>query len=230
MRKIVYILCSIIVSIPLMFSSVFRVEATNNIVFKSNSDQGKKIALTFDDGPHPRNTPKILDILEKYQIKATFFIIGVNAKNYPEALSMVAEKGHEIGNHTYSHSLLKSKCKNEILKEIIDTEKEISKKTGISTALIRPPCGIYDSNLLEIAAENQYKVVLWNIDTNDWSHASGESIVSNVLNKVKGGDIILFHDYISGENNTCQALQIIIPKLLMQGYEFVTVSELLCNI
>ena len=214
----------------MIFSHFTRVNATSEIVYKSNHQEKRKIALTFDDGPHPRNTAKILEILDRYRIKATFFVVGINVKNYPEALSQVVVKGHEIGNHTYSHHLLKSREKSDIYKEIINTEAEISKNRGAYTKLIRPPCGLYDDTLVELAKENGYKIVLWNVDTKDWAHASGESIVSNVTKNVKGGDIILFHDYISGESNTCKALQLIIPKLIMQGFEFVTVSELLQNI
>ena len=208
---------------------IYAVSTSNRAVYQSNEKESKKIAITFDDGPHPRNTPQILEILEKYGIKATFFVIGINAKNYPEALSGVISKGHEIGNHTYSHNVLKSKSKEEIRKEIIDTEKEIAKGSDFSTTLIRPPCGFYDDKLLEIAEEDNYKVVLWSIDTLDWAHASVENIVSSVTKNIKGGDIILFHDYISGENNTPEALRVLIPRLLNMGYEFVTVSELLQN-
>lgn len=218
-----------LVLIPIIIFK-FNISLSANIpVYNSNNKENKKIALTFDDGPHPRNTPKILDILERNEVKATFFVIGINAKNYPETLSMVVDKGHEIGNHTYSHQVLKSKNKEEIYKEIIDTEKEISKE-NVCTKLIRPPCGLYDKNLIDIALENEYKIVLWNIDTNDWMHMSQANIVSEVISKIKGGDIILFHDYISGENNTPDALQVIIPKLKSMGYEFVTVTELLQNV
>lgn len=196
-------------------------------VYSSNFKEKKKIALTFDDGPHPRITPEILDILDEYHIKATFFVIGINAKNYPEALSQVVDGGHEIGNHTYSHKVLKSRPKDVIYKEIIDTEKEILKKSSVTPHLIRPPCGLYDDSLVAIAEENNYKIVLWNIDTHDWAHSASQNMVSNVVTKVRGGDIILFHDYISGENNTPDTLKILIPKLLDMGYEFVTVSELL---
>ena len=200
---------------------------TNKPVYSSGEKEDKKIAITFDDGPHPRITPEILKILDKYGVKATFFVIGINAKNYPEALSMVINSGHEIGNHTYSHQVLKNKSKEEIIKEIIETEKEISKSNEFSTTLIRPPCGFYDESLTSLAQENDYKIVLWSIDTHDWAHASVENIVSVITKNVKGGDIILFHDYISGENNTPEALKIIIPRLTKMGYEFVTVSELL---
>ena len=225
MRKLISVaLCVVVIliSVPIKSSA-----AENKPVYNSNVNESKKIALTFDDGPHPRNTPEILKILDKYGVKATFFIIGVNAKNYPETLSKVVESGHELGNHTYSHKILKSKSKEEISKEIIDTEREISKKNEYVTTLIRPPCGFYDDGLISLANENDYKIVLWSIDTHDWAHASVESIVSTVTNGLHGGDIILFHDYISGENNTPEALRIIIPRLLKQGYEFVTVSELL---
>ena len=198
----------------------------NDMVYSSSVSDTNKIAITFDDGPHPRNTKRILDILEKYQVKATFFVIGINVKNYPETLSKVIENGHEIGNHTYSHQILKNKEKDVICKEIIDTEKEISKR-NTTTKILRPPCGLYDSNLIDFAKQNGYKIVLWNIDTNDWAHTSESDMISHVMSSVKGGDIILFHDYISGENNTPDALDVIIPRLQAQGYEFVTVSELL---
>ena len=204
-----------------------RAITANRPVYNSGINECKKIALTFDDGPHPQNTPKILKILDKYDVKATFFVIGVNVKNYPDALSLINEKGHEIGNHTYSHSVLKSRSKDEILKEISEAENEIGKITDFSTTLIRPPCGLYDEKLVEIALKNNYKIVLWNVDTKDWEHSSCENIVSNVLKRVDGGEIILFHDYISGKNSTPEALEIIIPKLKEQGYEFVTVSQLL---
>lgn len=222
---------SAILLLLIIFHLPIRAFAVGNTpVYSSNLQEGKRIALTFDDGPHPRNTPKILDILDKYGIKATFFLIGVNAKNYPEALKMVIDKGHEIGNHTYSHKPLKSKSKDEIYKEIMDTEREIAKSGSFSTSLIRPPCGLYDNTLVEIAIENDYKIVLWNIDTKDWAHTSSSDIFAKVVNNVRGGDIVLFHDYISGENNTVEALNLIIPKLISLGYEFVTVSELLQNV
>ena len=226
-KTAVVALCLIL---QLFFVQVVCAAGENKPVYSSNVRENKKIAITFDDGPHPRNTPEILKILDKYGVKATFFIIGINAKNYPEALSMVIDAGHEIGNHTYSHQVLKNKTKEAISQELLETEKEISKRNEFSTTLIRPPCGFYDENLLDLANENGYKVVLWSIDTHDWAHASVESIVSSVTKNIKGGDIILFHDYISGENNTPAALQIIIPRLLKQGYEFVTVSELLQNL
>lgn len=201
--------------------------ANEGPVFKFKNNEDKKIALTFDDGPHPVITKKILDILDKYGVKATFFVVGVNVKNYPSAFECIVERGHEIGNHTYSHTVLNKRSKEMISKEIDMTEERISSASKTRSSLIRPPCGEYDETLVKIALENDYKIVLWNIDTKDWAHVSKKSIIDNVMDNVNGGDIILFHDYISGKNNTVEALDYLIPKLISDGYEFVSVSELL---
>lgn len=203
--------------------------AENKLVFKSNSNNQMKIALTFDDGPHPKNTKKILDVLDKYNVKSTFFVVGVNVKNYPKALCEIVERGHEIGNHTYSHSILKSMNEEQIRKEINDTEDALSELCKYTPNLIRPPCGMYNSSLLKVAKSKDYKIVLWTIDTKDWAHNSVDNIVNGILDSVKSGDIILFHDYISGQNNTPKALDIIIPRLQEMGFNLVTVSELLQN-
>ena len=199
----------------------------NRTVYNSNAKNQNKIALTFDDGPHPKITLKILDLLKRYDVKATFFAIGVNVDNYPEPLKKVAIEGHEIGNHTNSHSILKSMDKDKIAEEIKCCEDKILNLTGLKTKVLRPPCGIYDETLVNVANEMNYKIILWNIDTHDWAHMSTKEIVSTVSNNIKGGDIILCHDYTSGENHTLEALEILIPILLKNGYEFVTVSQLL---
>lgn len=210
--------------------SVFLVSATvndNKTVYNSYINNENKIAITFDDGPHPKLTPKILDVLDKYDIKATFFVIGVNVDNYPKPLIRAIESGHEIGNHTNSHCILKSMRVDKIYEEINLCKRKILDLTGYNATLIRPPCGMYDKSLIRLAKENNDKIILWNIDTHDWSHMSTEGIKSNVISSVKGGDIILFHDYITGESNTVEALETIIPILKDKGYEFVTVSQLL---
>lgn len=231
MQLIKRIACICMIFVVSLQSTLFvQANPLNKPVYTSNVKENKKIALTFDDGPHPRNTPKILEVLEKYGVKATFFVIGVNVKNYPETLSKIEQCGHEIGNHTYSHKVLKSKSKEDISEELLKTEKEISKSVDYTTSLVRPPCGLYDEKLVELALENDYKIILWNVDTKDWNHESCDTITSKVTKEVKGGDIILFHDYISGVNNTPAALEKIIPLLLNQGFEFVTVSQLLQDI
>ena len=195
-----------------------------SITLKNSSE---KIAITFDDGPHPIRTLKLLDILNRYNVKATFFVVGQNVENYPHALSEIVKNGHEIANHTFSHKLLKNHGYEYIEKEIKETEKSVIRCGGKIEKMIRPPCGIFDENLLKLASKEGYKIILWNIDTHDWANESGEKIVSNILKNVSGGDIILFHDYTSGENHTHEALEKIIPILQKKGFELVTVSQLL---
>lgn len=189
----------------------------------------KTVALTFDDGPHPRITEKILDYLDSEQIKATFFIIGVNAELWPDIVKDEISRGHEIGNHTYSHDEKKRNSREEFASDLSHADSILHNDFGYETVLFRPPQGICNDNVMNAASELEYSVVLWNIDTHDWAHNSTENIVSTVMKKVKNGDIILFHDYVSGESHTLDALRVIVPRLKSEGYTFATVSELLAQ-
>ena len=223
MKKFVSVLCIIlsflIVNLP--------VSANSNVVFSKGNGDDKRIALTFDDGPHPRYTKKILEILDKYNVKATFFVIGVNIENYPETLKSIYEHGHEIGNHSYDHSNEKyiDSCNAEL--EIKKCELLIYRELNITPKVFRPPQGQYSKALENVAIANNYSIILWSIDTKDWEHNPATSIYKTVTSNVQGGDIILMHDYTSGKNTTCDALELIIPDLLSKGYTFVTVSDLI---
>jgi peptidoglycan/xylan/chitin deacetylase (PgdA/CDA1 family) len=196
-------------------------------VYSKNREKIGQVALTFDDGPHPRYTQAILDILEEYHITATFFIIGVNATLYPEALLAISKAGCEIGNHTFTHENLKNASPDEVSKELLKCENAIGDRINTVTKLFRPPQGACTKMVEDIAASKGYDVILWSIDTEDWAHTPPEKIAENVLSSLSNGDIILMHDYISGKNTTCDALKILIPEILKRGYEFVTVSELI---
>ncbi len=186
-----------------------------------------KIALTFDDGPHPIHTPKILALLEKYNVSATFFLIGENVKTSPDLVKQIYENGHEIGNHTYSHLKLSASDEATLRKELSDTDHAIFEIIGAHPQLFRPPEGFCNKQLAKCSADWGYKVILWNIDTRDWAHTPVSKIVRYVKTNVKSGDILLFHDYIAKDSPTVESLEILIPHLLEQGYQFVTVSELL---
>ena len=187
-----------------------------------------KIALTFDDGPHPKQTYKILNILEKYGIKATFFVVGINAKNYPEPLKAVAKSGHEIGNHTFSHRYVKGKDPDRISEELESCNEIIQSICGVKPTLFRAPGGLMDEiSVSNSQAFEQYDIIYWSIDTLDWDHHQPEEIASKVLSTIKSGDIVLMHDYIGYNSPTAEALELIIPELLNRGYKFVTVSELI---
>lgn len=217
MKKLLILFLALALSIP---------TGAADVIYSWN-DNEKKIALTFDDGPHPTQTPEILEILSEYGIHATFFVIGQNVSYYSDLVRLEYENGHEIGNHTYSHRNLKNLPADIIKREITEAEDEVLANIEYRTRLLRPPGGCLDDSLCTLAAENDYTVVCWSIDTRDWAHTPTEDIVDNVLSSVKGGDIILFHDYVSGESPTPDALRMIIPALIDEGYEFVTVSELI---
>ncbi len=198
----------------------------DNVYSHAETDQ-KLIALTFDDGPHPRRTSEILDILAEYEIKATFFVIGKNAEAYPKTLLRVANEGHEIGNHTYSHITAKEASQSKFKEEIIRTDDIIQKITGKKPSLFRPPTGYCDNMTVQSVTELEHKIIVWTVDTRDWAHNSENNIVQAVKSRAKSGSIILMHDFISGNSPTPGALRKIIPALLDAGYSFVTVGELL---
>ena len=195
--------------------------------YRSVKTDSMKIALTFDDGPHPRLTHRILNILERYQIKATFFMVGVNVTNYPDSAKAVLEAGHEVGNHTYTHAHLQNMTEDELIRELNMCEDVLDEICGYRPHLFRPPQGAVNVSIEQCAEEKDYTMILWSLDTRDWEHKDTAKIVNCVLSHVSAGDIILMHDYIGTKSHTPEALEILIPRLLERGYEFVTVSELL---
>ena len=177
-------------------------------VFGALSDEEHpKIALTFDDGPHPVYTEELLDGLKKRKVMATFFLIGNNIEGNEEIVKRMAEEGHLIGSHTYNHvqlnKLSESKAKEEILKGC----NKIYETTGVCPSFVRPPFGEWKKNMDFCVT---MLPVFWNVDSLDWKLQNTEKIVKRVVKDVKEGDIILMHDIFEKEN-----------------YEFVTVDELL---
>ncbi len=198
----------------------------DNVYSCAKTDE-KVIALTFDDGPHPSITPRILDILKKYDVKATFFAIGKNIETYPEPLIRAASEGHEIGNHTYSHLTGQHTNKETLEKELLKTDELIKKLTGKRPVLYRPPTGYCNLTTVKSAADLNYKIIIWTVDTLDWAHTSAEKIADNIISNIKNGSIVLMHDYNTKPYYTVEALEIVLPKLQDMGYSFVTVSELI---
>ena len=199
----------------------------NDIFFKNGSRDEKIVALTFDDGPHPKETHEILDVLDKYNVKATFFVVGKHANWYSEPLIRAAKEGHEIGNHTFSHPNITNLSINDLKKEIKTCEETVVKLTGKKPTLFRPPYGSYNEEKLgKLAEECGYKIILWTtLDAKDWRNPPSAQITDTIVSKVQNGDIILLHDY--GTENTVKALDVIIPTLINNGYKLVTVSELI---
>jgi peptidoglycan/xylan/chitin deacetylase (PgdA/CDA1 family) len=196
-------------------------------VYRSVETEKKKIALTFDDGPHPRLTPRILEILARYNVPATFFMVGQNVINYPDAALQVIQAGHEVGNHTFTHPHLARLNESAIMDEIGKCEDALEELCEYRPHLLRTPQGALTPSLERCLLHDDYILVLWSLDTRDWDNKSTACIVQTVLDNVKSGDIVLMHDFIGHNSKTPEALEKIIPALLSQGYEFVTVSELL---
>ena len=218
-----------IIALCLSLAVLFGVRvfgASENVFYKNRSAKGK-IALTFDDGPHPRLTPQILDILDEYGIVATFFVVGKNVENYPKAFERLLASGCEIGNHTYSHKNLEKLSEDDILLEITDTERAVLNVSDRRLSLLRPPQGFYGESIAKLCYNRGYNLIMWSVDTRDWAHNSPENILDTVLKELSDGDIILMHDYVAGDSPTCEALRLMIPEILSRGYEFVLVSELI---
>ena len=226
--KYAWVLC-----VPLIVSLIRPVLCSDitqkpEYVYSSHMNDGNKIALTFDDGPHPQYTPLILDILREYNVHATFFLIGENAERNPELVRRILREGHEIGNHTYLHKNLKEHTSGGIYEEISMAEEAILRIADQRTKLLRPPGGLYDKQVCETAHRLDYDIILWTVDTFDWKHPTPEEIIQTVESNVQCGDIILCHDFIGGAPSpTPDAIRKIIPDLLRRGYEFVSVSELI---
>lgn len=201
-------------------------EETGQVVWDVNT-QEKVIALTFDDGPHPKYTAEVLDLLAKYKAKATFFIIGKNAEKYPELVQQTYKAGHELANHTYTHPYNASVM--ELQEEIQQTNDMIYSITGFMPTLFRPVGGAYNDQMINAVADDGYKVVMWSWhqDTQDWKKPGVDSIVTKVLKGTQPGDVILFHDGGGNREQTVKALEEILQELQKKGYTFVTVSELI---
>jgi peptidoglycan/xylan/chitin deacetylase (PgdA/CDA1 family) len=190
----------------------------------------KKVALTFDDAPDPRYTGKILDVLKAHQVRATFFVIGSRSRQHPEFIRRMARENHVIGNHSYSHAHLLKLGMQDYVWQITATQQIIKQLIGYEPKLLRPPYGDINEEQLLWAADNQFLVVNWNVDSLDWKSLRSEEVMNNVLTDVRPGSIILQHagggesEDLSG---TIEALPKIIAYLRKQGYQFVTVPELL---
>lgn len=196
-------------------------------VYRYKQNQNKEIALTFDDGPHPIYTEIILDILKEYNIKATFFMIGENVLNYTDVALRVKSEGHEIGNHTVQHLTARCCTEAELVSDMVNCAEIIYQKLGVKPCIVRPPEGAIVTSVLRICSKINCSVILWNVDTRDWAHTSPQNIYKNVIENTDSGDIILMHDYIGKNSPTPEALRMIIPRLIDDGYSFVTVSELI---
>lgn len=225
-----------LLSLALLLFSIFFDEAEiirKGTVYRAPVNE-KIVALTFDDGPSPIWTPKILEALKKAGVKATFFILGEHALRYPEIIKRIAGDGHEIGNHTYDHHVLIYYKMEELEREIKDTEKIIKDITGRTTVYFRPPKAWLTNEEKQKIKAMGYKIILWSLNSKDWVTFDDKYIIRYILRNIRPGDIILFHD--SGgvftaeggdRHETVKAIPRLAEELKEKGYKFVTITELL---
>ena len=187
---------------------------------KPKKNTGKMVAFSFDDGPSKTNTDKILDLLVKYDCHATFFMLGQNASYFPEVVKRIHSTGNELANHTWDHQNLKKLSESEMLQEVNSAADEIESITGVRPALVRPPYGGFNDT---VKATIKEPLIRWSVDSLDWQSRDPDQIVPLVLESVEDGDIILFHDI---HETTTPAIERLLPALIEEGYQIVSVSEL----
>jgi peptidoglycan/xylan/chitin deacetylase (PgdA/CDA1 family) len=201
------------------------------------------VALTFDDGPNPTYTPQILDVLAQYEAKATFFLLGRNVAAYPETARDVARAGHAVGNHAFDHRCLANSSVAGVVRELSQCQRIIREVTGVVPKVMRPPFGAQDLKSFLIARILGYAIVNWSASGDDWQGDSASVVTERVLASTQSGDIILLHDgweppahptewrpeydLFQDRSPTVEALRMIVESLQNQGYQFVTMPEMI---
>ncbi|NTZ20217.1 chitooligosaccharide deacetylase [Paenibacillus sp. JMULE4] len=222
-------ICRFMIALVVLFLTG-AAPSNSEVVWNVETDQ-KLIALTFDDGPNPVYTPQILDLLNQYGAKGTFFVIGKRVQMYPAIAIREVNEGHEIANHTFDHHYLKNFPPERLIEEIRQTQEVIFDITEQMPHVFRPPGGFYNDALLQSVKKDQLTVVMWSWyqDTQDWKKPGVDKIVRQVLDNAHNGDIVLFHDLQGDCTQTVEALKQILPELTRRGYQFVTVSDLIAK-
>jgi len=193
--------------------------------YNSVDVDGPYTALTFDDGPHPVHTPKLLDILKAKGVKATFYVIGRSVETYPDIAKRIVAEGHEIANHTWTHPSLSKLGAASVKREIDRTSEVIRNVTGITPTTMRPPYGATNARINKrMDEEFGLKVIMWSVDPLDWKYRNASRVTSEIVSKTQPGGIVLAHDIHA---STVAAMPATIDGLKAKGFQFVTVTELL---
>ena len=199
--------------------------ASSGITFSRVSVAQPYIAMTFDDGPHPKNTPRLLDMLRERNIKATFYVIGRNVDLYPNVLRRTVSEGHEIGNHTYTHPILSKLGDSTVREELTKCRDAVARAAGVKPRTLRPPYGALLQRQREwIHNELEYPTIMWSVDPLDWKRPGTSVVTSRILSNTTPGAIVLAHDLHA---STVDAMPATLDGLLRKGFKFVTVSQLL---
>lgn len=224
----------IVLCIALVFLVYISVKTTGNIaqvflptkelpIYSVETDE-KKIAISFDAAWGNEYTSFILDTLDKYNIKSTFFLVGFWVDKYPDDVKEIAKRGHDVGNHSTTHPNMSQLSKEKMIEELSITGKKIEELTGVKPTLFRPPFGDYNDLLIRTCREEGYYTIQWDVDSLDWKELGAQSVIDRVTRNVKNGSIVLFHNnakYIR------DYLPLVIERLQEAGYEIVPISELI---
>jgi peptidoglycan-N-acetylglucosamine deacetylase len=199
--------------------------APAKVTYSSCTVEGQYLAMTFDDGPHPQHTPRLLDLLKQRGIKATFFVVGQNAAQYPEILKRIAAEGHELANHSYTHPILNPLGEGGIREQLDKTHQAVLGATGVTMKLLRPPYGALTENMRRWTHQTfGYRTILWDVDPLDWKVRDAGRVQSEILGHARAGSIVLAHDI---HKSTVDAMPETLDGLAAKGFKFVTVSELI---
>lgn len=199
--------------------------------FIGTPGRGRKIALTFDDGPDERHTPELLNILTKHGVKASFFLLGAHVKGHPELAREIFAGGHTVGNHTYAHPNLLFCSAARVRREIAECEAALNDAGALNEhRLFRPPWGARLPQTLRTIRSAGMAPVLWSITCYDWWPTTPERITWHVMRQLRGGDVLLMHDGSFADANadraaTLKAVDSLVPRLRDQGFEFVTLGD-----
>jgi polysaccharide deacetylase family sporulation protein PdaB len=187
---------------------------------------GKFVSLTFDAAWGNEDTEQLIDVLDKYGVRATFFVVGAWAERYPESVKALSDAGHEVMNHSDDHAHFTKLSSKEIISNISAANEKITRACGLTPSLFRAPYGEYDDNVIRTVGSMGMTAVQWDVDSLDWKELTAEEITKRVTGKVSPGSIVLFHN---AALHTPEALPGIIEFLIREGYAIVPVSELLLD-
>ncbi len=180
---------------------------------------GKSVYFTFDDGPDPKITPWVLDVLDEFGVKGTFFCVGDNVRKYPEIFQDILDRGHQVGNHTYHHLRARFTKNTNYLENVYQAHELINSR------YFRPPYGSLSFRQNK-EVSNSFEIIMWDVLTRDYNNRlSGEDVLNNIKNYVRNGSIVVFHDSVKSEKNLCYALPRAIEWLLENNYHFLRMGD-----
>lgn len=213
-----------------LFPVVYRIlQPTFPNCLWAGDPNSKAIALTFDDGPHPTYTPQLLEVLAHYHVPASFFLLGACVERERAIARAISTAGHSLGLHGYDHRSFPFLTTTELQQSLQATQNAISKACGLHPTNfrdVRPPNGLFTPQILHALHQWQYRSVMWSVVPEDWVHPGVSLVADRILQQVTNGSVIVLHDGVYGGQDVAATTALIIPQLLQQGYNFVTVDTL----